>query len=125
MSDRDDDHYEDRLEPFDLYEGPFVVAQTVVTETCWMLEDRLGPEYEARFLESFSRGELVMEALIAADVERIVDLVRQYGDFPLGTVDASVVAIAERLGVTQIATLDRTHFSAVRPRHVEAFELAP
>lgn len=58
----------------------------------------MGPEYEARFLEAFRRGELVMEALTSADVDRVVDLVRQYGDFPLGTVDASVVAVAERLG---------------------------
>ena len=41
----------------------------------------------------------------------------------LGTVDASVVAAAERLGITAIATLDRRHFSVVRPRHVEAFAL--
>ena len=32
---------------------------------------------------------------------------------PLGTTDASIVAIAERLGVTQIATLDHRHFGAV------------
>lgn len=85
----------------------------------------MGPEYEARFLEAFRRGELVMEALTSADVDRVVDLVRQYGDFPLGTVDASVVAVAERLKVKDIATLDRTHFSVVRPRHVGTFDLQP
>ena len=44
---------------------------------------------------------------------------------PLGTVDASVIALAERLKVSQIATLDHRHFSVVRPAHVEAFELLP
>jgi predicted nucleic acid-binding protein len=46
-------------------------------------------------------------------------------DFPLGTVDASLIALAERLPTKRIATLDRRHFSVVRPAHVEAFELLP
>jgi hypothetical protein len=41
------------------------------------------------------------------------------------TVDASVVALAERLGTTRIATLDRRHFGNVRPKHVAVFELLP
>lgn len=38
---------------------------------------------------------------------------------------ASVVAVAERLGLTEIATIDRRHFSVVRPRHIDAFTLLP
>jgi hypothetical protein len=56
---------------------------------------------------------------------RIAQLVAEYDDMPLGTVDASVVAAAERLQVIQIATLDRKHFSVVRPAHADAFELLP
>jgi hypothetical protein len=40
-------------------------------------------------------------------------------------VDGSVVAAAERLGLAEVATLDRRHFSVVRPSHVDAFELSP
>lgn len=46
-------------------------------------------------------------------------------DKELGAVDASVVAIAERLGVREIATLDRRHFSVVRPRHADVFSIVP
>ena len=56
---------------------------------------------------------------------RIAELVHTYRDLPLGTVDASVVAAAERLKISTIATLDRRDFSVVRPAHVEAFELIP
>lgn len=52
-------------------------------------------------------------------------LVEQYADLPLGTTDASLIAVAERLDITEIATLDRRHFTVVRPRHVEAFDLVP
>jgi predicted nucleic acid-binding protein len=52
-------------------------------------------------------------------------LVAEYRDLPLGTVDASVIATAERLDATEVATLDRRHFSVVRPRHEVAFQLLP
>ncbi|GAA4546285.1 hypothetical protein [Pseudonocardia xishanensis] len=55
----------------------------------------------------------------------MADLVDTYADLPLGTSDASVVALAERLGVTEVATLDHRHFRVVRPRHVDAFTLLP
>jgi hypothetical protein len=50
---------------------------------------------------------------------------KQCLDLPLGIVDASVVALAERRGIEVIATTDQRHFRAVRPQHVEAFTLVP
>ncbi|WP_249124581.1 PIN domain-containing protein [Saccharopolyspora erythraea] len=63
--------------------------------------------------------------LTIEDVDRIHELVAKYADLPLGATDASVVSIAERLGVAALATLDRRHFSVVRPRHIPAFTLLP
>ena len=62
---------------------------------------------------------------MASDWLRIAELTGAYRDLPLGAVDASVVVTAERLGQRQLATLDRRHFSVVRPRHLAAFELLP
>ena len=62
---------------------------------------------------------------MAGDWLRIAELVGQYRDLPLGSVDASVVAAAERLDITKIATLDRRHFSIMRPAHTHSFELLP
>jgi predicted nucleic acid-binding protein len=53
------------------------------------------------------------------------ELVADYRDLPLGTVDASVIAAAERLDAAEVATLDRRHCSVVRPRHEVAFQLLP
>ena len=50
---------------------------------------------------------------------------RRLRRFPLGTTDSAVVAVAERLGITDIATLDRGHFNAVRPRHAGGFDPLP
>ena len=55
----------------------------------------------------------------------MAELVESYADLPLGGTDASVIALAERFGVTTLLSLDRRHFSVVRPRHVGAFDLLP
>jgi uncharacterized protein len=53
------------------------------------------------------------------------ELVTTYADLRLGGTDASLIALAERLGATRIATLSHRHFTVVRPRHADAFELLP
>jgi uncharacterized protein len=76
-------------------------------------------------LRSVTSGELRRQDLTDADWERATSLVEAYADLGLGLVDASIVAIAERLGATTIATLNHRDFRVVRPRHVAAFELVP
>lgn len=97
----------------------------VIVESAWLIESRLGPAAEARFLRSLNAGEIGRLELTEADWDRVVELIEGYADLELGLVDASVVAVAERLEVTQIATLDRRHFSVVRPDRVPAFDLLP
>lgn len=77
------------------------------------------------FLGDVASGELLAEHPSQADWMRMIELVWTYRDWPLGSVDASVIALAERLGINAIATLDHRHFGPVRPAHVEAFELLP
>ena len=70
-------------------------------------------------------GDIAVEEIKPADWQRVAELVDVYADLGLGGVDASLVAMAERLGVTEVATLDLRHFRVVRPRHVDAFRLLP
>ena len=61
--------------------------------------------------------------LVDDDLIRIAELVKQYADFPLGGVDASIVGIAERLHIDTVATIDHRHFRAVFPHHAAALML--
>ncbi len=54
-----------------------------------------------------------------------MELLATYADADLGFVDASVVAIAERLGARRLYTLDQRDFRLVRPRHTQAFDIRP
>ena len=59
------------------------------------------------------------------DWQRVAELVEQYADMDLGTVDAVIIAIAERLSVTTLATINPRDFRVVKPAHCGAFELVP
>jgi len=105
--------------------GPLLVPALVVTEVTYLVGGRLGAKAELAFARALASGELVLEPLDPSDLGRVTELVEQYLHLPLGIADASVVALAERLEATTLATLDRRHFSAVRPRHAPAFDLLP
>ena len=80
---------------------------------------------EADLLDAIAEGELQLEDPERIDYARTSELVTIYADLPLGMVDASVVAVAERLDVREVTTIDHRHFSVVRQRHVDAFTLLP
>ncbi|MDR0483028.1 MAG: PIN domain-containing protein [Cellulomonadaceae bacterium] len=102
-----------------------ILPATVVAETGYMIDRLLGPRAESAFLQALADQVFEVVPLTPPDFARMARLVDQYADMPLGTTDASVIAIAERLNVTEIATLDRRHFAAVRPSHCTAFTLLP
>jgi predicted nucleic acid-binding protein len=102
-----------------------MITPMVVTEVCYFLQTRADAKTEALFLRSIADGLFDVVDLTAGDLRRCADLVEQYGDFPLGVADASVIAVAERFNITTVLTLDQRHFNAVRPLHVDHFELLP
>ncbi len=102
-----------------------LVPATVVAEVGYLLAREAGPRVESLFLRSLADGDFATVELTTADYARMADLVVTYASLPLGTTDASVVAIAERLKLTEVATLDRRHFTVVRPTHMNALTLLP
>lgn len=122
---RTDPHHERCVRLLAETRRPLLVPSPVVAEVCHLLEREAGSKVEAQFLHSVAVGTLTIVEPTSEDYERMSGLVVQYQDLPLGGVDAAVVAIAERLGLAEIATLDRRDFSVVRPRHVPAFTVRP
>ena len=105
-------------------EGPLLVPSPVLGEIGYLLQSRVGPQAEVTFLKSFGDGFHLAE-VEDHDIQRMAGLVETYIDLPLGIVDAAVIAIAERLQLTEIATLDQRHFNVVRPVRVQTFILLP
>ncbi len=122
-ADRDDRHHVQYRDLLNTDPGPFITTSMVIAEAAYLLDRRLGPSAEVALYDSVLDGGLRIESLTADDWRRVRELVDQYRDLPLGGTDASLVAIAERLTAARVATIDRTHFSVVRPSHIEVFEL--
>ncbi|WP_459798665.1 type II toxin-antitoxin system VapC family toxin [Herbidospora sp. RD11066] len=121
---RDDRHHKVCADLVERYPGPLLVPPTVIVEVCQLVEKELGSRSEADFLASFPDA-LIMVDLVDDDLRRMSALVNQYASLRLGAADASVIAVAERLNIPTVATLDRRHFTVVRPCHVDSLVLLP
>jgi uncharacterized protein len=104
---------------------PLVVPAPVLVELDWLVGKRLGPRAFEAFLADIHEGLVRVSDLMRADYARVRELCTTYADLPLGFVDASVVAVVERLDEHKLATLDHRHFRVVRPCHTTSLRLLP
>ena len=102
-----------------------VVPSLVLAELDYWCHKRLGGEVWLAFLDDLLAGAYRSEPPTEWDLRRCRDLQTTYLDLRLGVTDASVVALVERLNEPKVATLDRRHFTAVRPAHVDALGIVP
>lgn len=123
LADVDDDWHQRAADLLLRSRETLLVPVTVLPELTHLLRGRLGARAEGRFVASLAAGELTVEPLYRADLERAAELLAAHPE--LGFVHCTVVAMAERLRLRALVTTDRRRFAAVRPRHVERFELLP
>jgi predicted nucleic acid-binding protein len=102
---------------------PPLVPVTTLPEVCYFARKMLGEAVERAFVGDVAEGAFAVQDLTDADVERAAELMAEYPE--IGFVDASIVAMAERLRIDTLATIDRRHFTPIRPRHLRAFTLVP
>jgi uncharacterized protein len=102
-----------------------IVPQAILAEVDYMGTKYYGAHVVRVFLEDLFAGDYTYLAGDRTDLGRALEIMNQYPDVPLGIVDASVMALAERHRIPRILTVDRKHFSLVKPRGLEFFELLP
>lgn len=102
-----------------------IVPALVLAEVDYWCHERLTLDVWLAFLEDVLGGAYEVASPTHGDLERCHELQRTYADLKVGVVDASVLAVVERLGEPKLATLDHRHFATMRPRHVEALRLLP
>ncbi|HEY7307671.1 MAG TPA: PIN domain-containing protein [Bryobacteraceae bacterium] len=102
-----------------------ILPAPVLGEIDYLLRVRLGNPALLRFLEDIQEGAFVVEMVTLADLRRCAVLIAKYHDLDLGLSDASVVALAERLGANRILTVDQRDFRAIRSVRGKPFRLLP
>lgn len=75
------------------------------------------------FMADLASGAFTYAPPTLDQLVRAGEIDRRCADLGLGLVDASVVALADQLGIRRIATRDVRHFASVRLSDGSAFEL--
>jgi predicted nucleic acid-binding protein len=101
------------------------LPQSTLTEIGYLLVKAGGNQAMGYFLTNLYRMKYKLISLEDADVRRAGELLIKYADSRVDFVDASIVAVAERLDITRILTLDQRDFRIIRPRHCDYFEVLP
>jgi len=102
-----------------------VLPDVVLPELSYLILRELGHSVLAKFLRAVASGELVQAHSVPEDLLGAADLLEKYADNKVDFVDCAIVAMAERMNVSKILTVDRRHFTMFRPRHREYFEISP
>ncbi len=123
LADRTDTWYKRAVDFTTAFMGKLLVPSPVISEACYLLNSFLGANAELTFLHSLIKKELVIEHSKEDDLLRIVELLKKYRDQNIGYVDASLIAVAERLKIKKVLTTDRKHFSIIKPNHCERFAI--
>ena len=113
LVDADDRHHEVIRGRFETTSSAWVLPWAILPEVDYLLGTHVGRRAQNAFFRDVATGAFAIEHGHADDLPRAHALHMRYTSLRLGLVDATVIAIAERLKATAIATLDVRHFGAV------------
>lgn len=122
--DADDDLHELCVAALDSEKRP-CFPDVVLPELAYMVLRELGYPRLIAFLTSLVHDELEVITSSRSDLERATQLLEKYADNRIDFVDCMIAAMAERLNIRRILTVDRRHFQLFRPMHCAYFEIAP
>ncbi|MDZ4834065.1 MAG: PIN domain-containing protein [Candidatus Melainabacteria bacterium] len=107
------------------FRGQFVTTEPVITEAMWMLSGSAKVQNE--LLKDLALKLFQLAPLVEADFKQIAKLNLKYSDVPADFADLSLVAVSERLEISDIVTLDsdfdiyrrlgRKKFNRIFPEH--------
>ena len=123
--DRDEPDHEALAAVLSQSSEPLVVSPYVIAEVDYLIGTRLGVAAEIAALRELAGGAWDLATIDSVDLARTVPIIERYADHAIGVADASNVVLADRYRTTTVATLDRRHFSVLRPLSGGYFAILP
>ncbi|HET6629921.1 MAG TPA: PIN domain-containing protein [Woeseiaceae bacterium] len=120
---RRDRHHRTCIKVLKKIRGPLLSTWMPVTEAMYLLDFSIAAQ--GALLEMIERGTLHILELVRGDLSAMHMLMRKYHNQPMDFADASLVQVADRLGLNEIFTLDRRDFSVYRLGKNRAFRILP
>lgn len=97
----------------------------VLPELAYMTIRNLGHSAYVSFLRFALAGQPKLVFASSADFARAADIMEKYADSRIDFVDCVITAMAERLNISRILTVDQRHFRLLRPSHTPTFDILP
>jgi uncharacterized protein len=104
---------------------PLVISPYVIAELDYLVATRMGVSTEMTILREISGGAYDIATVDADDIAVCCDVIDKYRDQQIGIADASIMVLARRYSTKQVLTLDRRHFTVLRPLDGGRFKLTP
>jgi uncharacterized protein len=102
-----------------------VVPYVVLSEVAFLFNRAGGVPATLKFLDSLVRFDCDFEVVTVADLIRAREIMALYASARFDFVDSCLMALSERLNVTDVCTLDRRDFQIFRPKHCDYLTLLP
>lgn len=122
--DADDDWHTACVQALEAEPNP-LLPDMVLPELAYMVLRELGYPPLIAFVQNLLQGELKIERITETDLRRTQEILQKYADSRIDFVDCAVAAMAERLNIQRIMTVDRRDFQLFRPKHCPYFTLLP
>lgn len=110
---KDSDHERVR-HIFQTTKASFIIPQVVLTEVAFLCNRVGGQSRVAEFLDFIYKAQLPLQDVSYSDLQRAAAILRHHGNSRIDFVDCCIVALSDRLAITQVATLDIRDFSILR-----------
>ena len=125
LLDRNDRNHHQAAEWYRASTPALATTPLILAEVDHLAGSRAGFHAQAAFRQDVVAGAYEISWWSQATRES-VEIADRYADLGVGLADASLVALAGRLGVVDIATFDERNFRAMRPeKGGKAFRLLP
>lgn len=121
---RSDQRHQDVL-PIYLKYPSILLPQLALVEVAYLIGRDAGIPTVIKFLKGLPASRFEIIAATHQDIARAASIIEQYADSKVDFVDASVMSIAERMGIKTVLTIDQRDFRMVRPTHCDSFILLP
>jgi uncharacterized protein len=124
LLDRDDQDHAACVAAAPKLSGPLLTTWPAITEAMYLMGSRVGWTGQEHLWSLVLREDLRIATLDAAGLARARELMQKYRDLPMDLADATLVALAEKLNLTQIFTLD-DDFRTYRLHGRKSFRIVP
>jgi len=101
------------------------IPSAVLPELAYMTLRDVNRGVFVQFMRTLSYNPSKLVLMVDTDFKRATDIMEKYADSKIDFVDCAIMAVAERLNISRILTVDQRDFRILRPKHVSAFEILP